>query len=367
MSEKIWSKLIRLIPKAGGEQIPYHPTLVEILQTLITEEQAKFLLIFRKPLLTIDQIKQKSDLDGKELEKMLKDLMYEGFITALPNENTGIIEYSLNPFVGTYAGIFERSFYRGGTGEKEKKLAHLYEKLYNDLTQLVQGNYDIFIPQFKNQKPGTRIVPVEEQVDVKQQIVLPYEEITKIVEKYDTYGVGTCYCRHKQALIGDPCKMDTSGGNCLLLGKHAKFLIEHEFAKPISKEEVLKTLKEAEQNGFVHTTFHDSEDPEYNEFSICSCCKCCCGTLELYHRGLAPINTLSSYLAKVNEETCIGCGTCVEKCPMEAIGLEDTLAVVNEDRCIGCGICAHNCPEEAMTLNRTGLRNVFVPPPRVDI
>jgi hypothetical protein len=106
MSEKIWSKLIRLIQKAGGAPIPYHPTLVEILQTLITEEQAKFLLVFRKPKLLLDQIKEKTDLEGKELDKMLKDLMHDGFITALLNEKTGIVDYYLNPFAGTYAGIF---------------------------------------------------------------------------------------------------------------------------------------------------------------------------------------------------------------------------------------------------------------------
>ena len=71
-----------------------------------------------------------------------------------------------------------------------------------------------------------------------------------------------------------------------------------------------------------------------------------------------------TYVA-VDWDLCIGCGTCDEKCPMDAITLEDNIAMINEDRCIGCGICAHHCPEGAMTLNRTGLRNVFVPPPRL--
>ncbi|MFX0186570.1 MAG: DUF362 domain-containing protein [Candidatus Hodarchaeota archaeon] len=361
MSEKIWSRLIQLIGKAGIV-LPVSNTLIEILQTIITEEQAKFLQIFKKPSLIIDRIKQKTDLDENELEKMLKDLSYEGVISSFPDEDTGIMVYNLNPFV---PGIFEYTLMRGGTSEKEKKLANLYEKLFDELKQLVQSNYDTFIPQFKSAPPGTRIVPVEEQVDIQQQIVLPYEEITKILEKYDTFGVGTCYCRHKQDLIADPCKLDAPRENCLIFGKYARFLIEHEFIKPISKEDALNTLKESENLGLVHTAFHLPDDPEYNENAICSCCKCCCGTLELYHRGLAAMNTLTSYLAKVNEETCVGCGTCVEKCPMEAIDLEDTVAIVNEDRCIGCGICAHHCPEESMTLNRTGLRNVFVPPPRL--
>ncbi len=70
----------------------------------------------------------------------------------------------------------------------------------------------------------------------------------------------------------------------------------------------------------------------------------------------------TSYLAKINEENCVACGTCVEKCNAEAIELEDT-AIVDEERCIGCGLCAYHCPEDAIEMERTGPRNVFVPPP----
>jgi ferredoxin len=78
-----------------------------------------------------------------------------------------------------------------------------------------------------------------------------------------------------------------------------------------------------------------------------------------------PYNCYTSYIAKINEEDCIGCGTCVQKCPMETIDLEDAMAVLNPEKCIGCGVCVHNCPEEAIELERTGLRQVFVPPPKL--
>ena len=74
-----------------------------------------------------------------------------------------------------------------------------------------------------------------------------------------------------------------------------------------------------------------------------------------------PFHTVSSYLAKVNEDDCVGCGTCEQKCPIEAIDLVDAIANINEDICIGCGVCAHLCPEEAIHLERTGPRDVFIP------
>ena len=77
-----------------------------------------------------------------------------------------------------------------------------------------------------------------------------------------------------------------------------------------------------------------------------------------------PYHCNTSYLAQVNEEDCIGCGTCVKMCPMEAIQLHNAVAIIDENKCIGCGVCVHHCPEDAISLKRTGLREVFVPPPK---
>ena len=73
------------------------------------------------------------------------------------------------------------------------------------------------------------------------------------------------------------------------------------------------------------------------------------------------------YEEMVNDEDCIGCGTCVEKCPMHTIDLEDGLAVVREENCIGCGVCAHHCPEGAIHLKKVGPRHVFIPPKKIEV
>lgn len=42
---------------------------------------------------------------------------------------------------------------------------------------------------------------------------------------------------------------------------------------------------------------------------------------------------------------CLGRGTCVAVCPVNAIALdEDRRRVVNRDRCTGCGLCVESCP-----------------------
>ena len=56
-------------------------------------------------------------------------------------------------------------------------------------------------------------------------------------------------------------------------------------------------------------------------------------------------------VAKVNADECVGCGTCVDECPSEAISMDDKdIAVINADECTDCGMCVDACPTEAITM-----------------
>ncbi len=54
--------------------------------------------------------------------------------------------------------------------------------------------------------------------------------------------------------------------------------------------------------------------------------------------------------AAVNKESCDGCATCVDECPMGAIELNDEKAFVDEEICTECGTCVDVCPNEAISL-----------------
>ncbi|AKB86132.1 MULTISPECIES: 4Fe-4S binding protein [Methanococcoides] len=56
-------------------------------------------------------------------------------------------------------------------------------------------------------------------------------------------------------------------------------------------------------------------------------------------------------VAIINRDECVGCGTCVDDCPSEAISMDgDNIAVVDNDECLDCGACVDSCPTDAITM-----------------
>ncbi|MBN2476560.1 MAG: 4Fe-4S binding protein [Pirellulales bacterium] len=55
--------------------------------------------------------------------------------------------------------------------------------------------------------------------------------------------------------------------------------------------------------------------------------------------------------AIVDKETCTGCESCVESCPLDAITMQDDIAVVDEEVCGDCGACVDACPVDAISMD----------------
>lgn len=49
----------------------------------------------------------------------------------------------------------------------------------------------------------------------------------------------------------------------------------------------------------------------------------------------------------INSDKCVSCGACVNKCPVNAIVMEDTARII-EDKCVGCASCSAVCPVAAI-------------------
>ena len=359
MSEKVWIKIARYYIKSGKLPIRVSNVITDILKTLVTLEQAEFIAQLRKHSYNLEELKSVTGMDDVSLNTMLNDLMNIGVLTGIRSRRTGVTVYRKPPL---FPGILEFTLMRGEKNEQTKKLAKLIGDFYEQIIHDTKVNYDQMMVEFNKSPAPTRVIPIEEEIDTKEEVVLAYENLENILEQYDTIGLSTCYCRHRKDLVGDPCVKTDERKNCLSLGGTAEFLIEHGFSEKISREEALVILKKAEDGGLVHKAFHVNLEPERELDGICNCCKCCCGTFEIHYGGGAPLMDITSHVAKVDEDLCVGCETCVQECNAEAIDMIDNIAVIDEDRCIGCGVCAHLCPERAMKLERIPTRKAFSPP-----
>jgi Pyruvate/2-oxoacid:ferredoxin oxidoreductase delta subunit len=76
-----------------------------------------------------------------------------------------------------------------------------------------------------------------------------------------------------------------------------------------------------------------------------------CGAMEAQRNG-TPMLASSGYVARVDADLCVGCGTCAEYCQFATISVDDGFAHIDAVACMGCGVCVSHCPQEAIELVR---------------
>lgn len=55
----------------------------------------------------------------------------------------------------------------------------------------------------------------------------------------------------------------------------------------------------------------------------------------------------------VDKNKCVGCGSCVNACPVAAIKIgKDGKAEVDKTKCISCGTCQGICPMGAIDITK---------------
>lgn len=196
---------------------------------------------------------------------------------------------------------------------------------------------------------ATQLVTVQEDVNLGDlEAVIPYAQARDLVLQHpDHIVVLDCPCRTARE---NPClPLDV----CLVIGEpFASFVAEHHpnRSRWISQEEAVDILRTEEERGHVHHAFF--KDAMLGRFyAICNCCSCCCGAMQAQRHG-TPMLASSGYVAQVDAERCIGCGTCAGVCQFAAIAVDGDRAIVDLSACMGCGVCATHCPQEAITLRR---------------
>jgi Pyruvate/2-oxoacid:ferredoxin oxidoreductase delta subunit len=194
---------------------------------------------------------------------------------------------------------------------------------------------------------AARLVTIQENLRIDDlEQVIPYKKARSIImQDPDHIVVIQCPCR---SVKENPClPLDV----CLIIGEpFASFAAAHhpKRSRWITPAKAVEILEAERGRGHVsHAFFKDAMLGRF--YAICNCCSCCCGAMQAHHNG-SPMLASSGYLAQVDEDACIACGTCVEFCQFAAVSIEIDHAVVDFDSCMGCGVCEAHCEQGAIRL-----------------
>lgn len=61
-------------------------------------------------------------------------------------------------------------------------------------------------------------------------------------------------------------------------------------------------------------------------------------------------------------DSCIGCGLCAQKCPVDAIKLKDNKPIWIKSHCVLCMGCLHRCPQHAIQYGNTKKHGQYLNP-----
>ena len=372
MSEQeIYEGLINWLKKTWYG-LPEAVELKPLIKATYTPEEASLLSGMPFSGSDLEELAEMKQMDPVPLKERMDAMAENGLVFRTVKGDS--VRYSLNDamFVN-----FRSTYWAGSTDERTKGIAPWTNQYY------YHGGYDQWD---HTEVKALRAIPIHATIEDTRGI-LPFEEVFKVLDQHDYYTVSACPCKHRKNIDPefDDCPYPVEV--CLHFGRLGHYLVENNMAREITREETEDILRMSAKAGLVHGVANMQEKPD----TICNCDPCCCVAFEAAHKlkhavGMVP----SNYNVLVNSDTCIGCGLCVKRCPMDALQMEEApeakdrvtmvpadnekgqkvlknkkgqVSVANTDFCIGCGVCAYRCPSKSLVL----VRNETITHPPKDV
>lgn len=125
----------------------------------------------------------------------------------------------------------------------------------------------------------------------------------------------------------------------------------------VSADGAMRLLEECEQRGLMHSiwTFQTPFTA-----AICNCnLESGCMAMRLTQGYEMKLMWRGECVARLDEESCTGCGSCSQLCPFDAIERTRAGVAVRTSKCWGCGVCRSACQASALRLvDRRGVPEV---------
>ena len=325
---------------------PWNEQFHSILKELYSPEEADVVVSMSYGLSSLGRIARATNMEESALRKIMDRLTSKGLVIDIWMNDK--YYYTPSPIA---IGIFEFTMMRTDSPSQSRKWARLFHNYFeSDGGFLGKANFG------NCEKISImRTLPHEEALKQSAYLeVLDYEKASAIVEKADIFSIGICSCRHEKLHVGKK-ECDVPLDTCSSIGSAAEYMIRHNFARKVSRTEMLDNITRSKELGLVL----NADNVQKNVSFICHCCKCCCNALlGISKFGYPNVVVTSNYMASIDPDACTGCGICVKACPVNAIGLAEVThhekkklrAVVDETFCLGCGVCALKCKNGSVAL-----------------
>lgn len=223
--------------------------------------------------------------------------------------------------------------------------------------------YKKFIDKFLFDEDTIIVVPntinVNKKIESTGSEFLPTDIIKEVVKQSkDIVIMDTCLCRESNGCEDYPHDI-----GCIFLGPTSRKIPDH-IGKKASVEEALAQIDRADAAGLTHIIGRNKIDtvwmnirPGKGLLTICHCCPCCC--LWKVHPNLdedisGKLEKLDGVEVKLNQDNCTLCKKCLDDlCMYQAISLKDNKIAIDNDTCKGCGLCVNACKFDAITIDYT--------------
>ena len=321
---------------------PYNEALTDLLKETYSPVEARVALAIPNdlaPLEVVDlaTIASRCDLPRSTVAEALQSLAGRNMLYSRPTA-TGEEGYAL---LQVGYGLPQTFFWAGQTDEKAQRMAKLVLNYFSvPTTQKVYG--DVPTKSFK-------YTPANVSVNVEMQGVMPNEQMGPIVDASTKIAVAHCPCRMSAKILGrTDCHHSLEV--CIKYDELAVFVIDKGLAREISKDEALAILAASEKEGLVHMVDNAQGQIKHT----CNCCGHYCWNVGIIRRRKIPRDMLMAvyFIRETELDECIGCGSCADVCPVDAVVMADERPEVDTNWCIGCGVCAVSCPAGVISIKR---------------